>query len=77
MIVPEGYAELVSGIEAGAQVCKTLFMLFTADNKPQADYDRTVIKARLASCLLGGPGAAGSYHTVGLSRPPDRVSFVR
>jgi len=49
MIVPEGYAELVSEIEAGAQVCKALFMLFTADNKPQADYNRTVIKTRLAA----------------------------
>jgi hypothetical protein len=49
MIVPEGYAELVPEIEAGSQVCNALFMLTTADNKLQADSDRAVIKARLAT----------------------------
>jgi hypothetical protein len=49
MVVPEGYAELVPELEAGAKVCKALFMLFTADNGLQAAHDRATIKTRLTA----------------------------
>ncbi len=49
MVVPEGYAELVPEIEAGAKVCNALFMLFTADNGIQAENDCAVIERLLAA----------------------------
>jgi hypothetical protein len=49
MVVPDGYEDLISEIEAGAQVCNALFMLYTADSAPQADHDRAVMETHLAA----------------------------
>ena len=49
MVVPAGCEQLVVEIRAGAQVCRALFMLSTADNSTQAEGDRAVIRKRLAA----------------------------
>jgi hypothetical protein len=49
MRVPEGYEGLLREIKAGAQVCKALFLLFTADNGLQAEDDRAAIKNEMTS----------------------------
>ena len=49
MIVPDGYAQLVSEIISGAQVGKALFMLLTADNRIQEQGDRENLKRAVAA----------------------------
>lgn len=49
IIPPEGYADLLAEIKAGAEVCRTLFLLFTADNRLQAAQDRDAIQTRLSN----------------------------
>lgn len=49
LVVPEGCEDLVAEIKAGAEACKALFMLLTADNSVQADHDRAIIRTRLAA----------------------------
>jgi hypothetical protein len=49
MIVPDGYAELLTEIISGAQVGKALFMLLTADNRIQEQSDRENLKRAVAA----------------------------
>ena len=55
MVVPAGYEQLLVEIRAGAQVCRALFMLSTADTSAQAEGDRAVIRKRLAAYWLQHP----------------------
>ena len=58
MIVPRGYAELVSEIKSGAQVGNALFMWLTADNRTQEESDRKNLESAVAAYWTQHPVAA-------------------
>lgn len=64
MAVPDGFEPLVAEITAGAEVCRALFMLTTADTASEVAADRARIRERLQEYWKAFPVPVSVAHSM-------------